>query len=209
MKKTLLFVAFATLLFTWSCDRSSNDIVEPGSGTEIKINATAFNRWVYFSFAQGDTVGTGATTVEDDAYWKARSDWDIAFHRNNLRTNGGVSGNGRGGAIDAQSIDFDAITTAPKTGYMADSDVQIMVEMSMDPAKMYFTCGGNTIMNTWTTTAGTTITPDPKIFFVRTASGKFAKVFMKAYKDGTTNGKLTIEYYYQPNGSHDLATCPE
>lgn len=81
----------------------------------MHVDATNYDMWVYVSMENGGKlVGYGdATKDEEDAAWKARSDWDIAFHRFEVRLNGGDSGNGKGEAADLGVVDFDGVKAIP------------------------------------------------------------------------------------------------
>lgn len=81
----------------------------------MHVDATNYDMWVYVSMENGGKlVGYGdATKDEEDAAWKARSDWDIAFHRFEVRLNGGDSGNGKGEAADLGIVDFDGVKAIP------------------------------------------------------------------------------------------------
>lgn len=106
MKKYFLLavVAIAGLSFA-SCSKD-DDTKGPGEKTERYVDASVSGTWSYFSFATGTVVGTG--TAADDATWFARTDWDIAITRYNIRTNSGTSATagGQGGVYT-----YDASTT--------------------------------------------------------------------------------------------------
>ena len=101
--KTLSLALFVGVtLFATSCDKKNNgNEPEPpanGKGKIEYLDATAYDKWVYFSFAKGQAV-----TVEDPAKSK---DWDVAFRRNNIRVNAVVGYNGNGGVVKTDSVDF-------------------------------------------------------------------------------------------------------
>ena len=56
------------------------------SGEIITINAQDYDEWIYFSFNQGNEV--------DILDPENSLDWDVAFKRNHIKTNGGLSGSG-------------------------------------------------------------------------------------------------------------------
>jgi hypothetical protein len=95
-------MAAATLV---SCDKDKNDDPQPPT-VEIYIDATSQTNWHYFSFATGQAVGSAA--ADEDAAWGARTDWDVAVNRYNIRTNSGAftTANAQGGVYT-----FDAATT--------------------------------------------------------------------------------------------------
>ncbi len=58
---------------------------------EFYIDASSYDNWIYFSFELGEVVNVV------DPY--SSLEWDIAFRRNHMKTNGGISGPGYGCAI--------------------------------------------------------------------------------------------------------------
>ena len=54
----------------------------------VTIDASSWDDWVYYSFELEDIV--------DIVNPESSLDWDIAFQRNNIRTNGGESYMGQG-----------------------------------------------------------------------------------------------------------------
>ncbi len=200
---TLLAIFALTFV---ACDRSDNKT--PGSGKEVKIT-TSFGKWTYFSFAKGDTVGTGSANAETDALWKARTDWDMAFLINNARTNSGTSGNGQGGVYYAGTDQFNAVTVAPEEGYTTDTNENIMYNMSRGPQYGIYPVNAAFV---YTNVVGNGFELAPKIFVVKTADGRYAKVFIKEMVSDPANiyGRiLTIEYFYQADGSTYLETLKQ
>jgi hypothetical protein len=67
----------------------------------------------------------------------------------------------------------------------------------------------NPVLYTWFTlefaAQGTQIVPTDYIFIVRTATGKYAKVWFKSYYSATNaSGFINFQYKYQPDGSKNL-----
>jgi len=207
MKKSTYLFKLIVVLALFSCDRS--DDYQPGTGTEFTF-ATVYGQWTYFSFATGDIVGIGTANAATDELWRERTDWDLAFLINNVRTNSGTSGIGLGGARYAGTADFDSVNGAPLDGYTVDTDANIMYNM----LPMVGPVRGDFPVNTafiWTEEDGNNYVVDPKVFVVKTADGKYAKVFIKRMVTDPENrfGRiLTMEYFYQPDGSRFLITEP-
>jgi hypothetical protein len=195
MKSLLPMLVLGMFLFT-ACE--SDDPAGPstdGVDNELTIDASSRSEWVYFSFSKGETV-----TVENPS---ASTAWDLKLMRYHLGTNSGTSGSGQGGAIDMGNVAFDDITQAPANGYAVDDSVA------------YESHGGTTtysvnpVLETWAAMEGgmpPTFVPSNHPFCVKTADGKYAKVWLKSYYDAEGNsGHITIQYYYQPDGSKKLS----
>ena len=69
------------------------------------------NDWIYYNLRTGEVFN--AYQVNSDireGEQKTRTDWDLAFCGNKLRTNSGTSGNGRGGVADMGFQGYDRWT---------------------------------------------------------------------------------------------------
>ena len=94
---------------------------EPVSG-EVTF-AISDTEWTYFCFETGAVVGTSEFGDKDqDAEWAVRTDWDIAFCGDYIRTNSGDSGAGKGGIQRNTTDNFYSLTEAPAEGYITDTD---------------------------------------------------------------------------------------
>jgi hypothetical protein len=165
----------------------------------FEIKATSSTVWKYFSFTTNDTV-----TVTDPANSNA---WDLAFQRYRIETNGGQSGSGLGSAANSYKkgqAGFDGLKVVSDTSvFVLDNAVDVAVQQG------YATYIINPLLYTWFTlefaTQGTQIVPTDYIYIVRTAAGKYAKVWFKSYYSATNqSGYITIQYKYQPDGSKNL-----
>lgn len=121
--KTLKYI-FAIFCLTGALTACSDDTQEAAPVPENRTQSIQVSEenWTYVSLENGQVVGTSALGDEKaDADWKNRQDWDIAFCRNMVRTNGGTSGNGQGGL---QVVDqaYGSLTEAPADGYAVDRD---------------------------------------------------------------------------------------
>lgn len=130
MKHYTLLLALASLsLATTSCskDKSDEPQVAP-SAEEVKtftIDATKNNQYLYFSFEKGNLV---ATTKWDDTDIPNRTDWDLAFHKYEFRTNSGLSGKGQGGAYETSVTDIKAPIVLPAANaFGTDTDKQLQL----------------------------------------------------------------------------------
>ena len=196
----LLFTALfsAVYLFT-ACEEEDN----PKLATErtITIDASDFSKWVYFSFKE-DTI-VSITDFENS------TDWDLGFHRFDLRVNCGMSGSGQGGSYATVETNFESIVTAPETGYALNDMIEISVDItSMPPVKE--TVPGDTVLAKWINMNlgqnGPEYTYSNEIFIIKTADGKYAKIWLKDYfnDEAKGGGHVTMKYVYQADGSTEL-----
>ncbi len=119
--KFIVPALLAGLVVFTSCSKEDNKKEEPspapqGRAKEIKdLDASDQQKWVYFSFEKGTTVEVTNPKTTDN--------WDIAFNRYNIRTNGGVSGIGEAEVVNTNSKNFAAVTKAPAEGYEKDKKI--------------------------------------------------------------------------------------
>ena len=153
-------------------------------------------------------MGTGNSdpTASDDAIWKARLDWDLAFHYKDVRTNSGKSGNGKGGMLEASSSDFSKVTEAPASSYTVDD---VFTKFRLTPAMppVYVTSTANPVCIGWAkyNHQEHAWVFAEKVFIVKTANGKYAKIWLKNFLDDEDkSGTITMNYVYQPDGSRKL-----
>jgi len=177
---------------------------EPKPVLEVKtvqIDARSYPDWVYFSFEKGEVVTVNPASFSSDL------NWDIAFHRNDVRLNGGASGKGAGGALKTSAKSLAEITTAPASGYKTDVIKSIMTKFVL-PVPVFEDQPASTEIN-WLNVD--TSNPPPvytlfdDVYVVKTAQGKYAKIKFKNYLgDKNETMIITLEYAYQPDGSTSL-----
>lgn len=190
----LLLVGVA--MFSTSCEK--NEPQKDNSTTYTLSRKTGYsNDWIYFSFSTGKEV-TGITEKNKTE----RLDWDIAFNVNNMRTNSGKSGKGKGGAIALKETDLSKVATAPTTGYEVDKDIDIIEKIPpMPPLMMKST--GNQVLAKAITFDGPPprYTIEKNVFVIKTADGKYAKIkFSSFYNKEGKSGYVSFKYVYQADG---------
>jgi hypothetical protein len=195
--KRLVYLSVCMIGILIACKKEeSAPAIQPQT---FEINSTGTATWKYFSFAKNDTI-----SVSDPA---ASSEWDLAFQRYRIRTNGGRSGHSIGGAANSYKkgqTGFDALNLVPDTANFAtDDSVKIAVQYG------YATYIVNPVLYTWFSielaAQGTQIVPSDYVYIVETGTGKFAKVWFKSYYSATNEGgHITFQYKYQPDGSKRL-----
>ena len=194
--KKFFYLVFILFVLLSACKK---DNTTPIQSQTLEINSTSSTAWTYFSFEKNDVV-----VVTDPL---TSTEWDLAFQRYRIKTNGGVSGNGQGSAANSYQklqAGFDALKVIPDTTtFKVDATVQIAVQQGYAPYNL------NPVLYTWFSielaTAGTQIVPSDYVYFVKTATGKYAKVWFRSYYSATNaSGYVTIQYKYQPDGTKNL-----
>lgn len=190
-------ILFAAALFLFACEEKDNNTASEAA--TIVINATQSNTWKYFSFDINDTLTVTNPSTSDS--------WDLAFQRYRIRTNGGLSGSGQGCAANSGLTGqpgFNNLTLASDTlQFVQDDEITIAVQQG------YTTYLINPQLYTWFSmemaTQGTLIVPSDSIYVIKTAKGRYAKVWFKSYYNATNeSGHITMQYFYQPDGSRQL-----
>ena len=89
---------------------------------EITIPGLTEEKWTYFSLEKGEAVGQSVfADPGEDKLWAERTDWDLAFCGDYIKTNSGSSGKGLGGIQKDNQSAFDLIDSAPYDAYITDS----------------------------------------------------------------------------------------
>ncbi len=196
-------------LFTTACEKDKdNPKPKPATVYEVKTvedyNVKDHTKWYYFSFDNG-FVGEGSATPADgdDSLWMARMDWDIAFHRNNVRTNGGMSGNGQGGVMILNTNDFESVTQVPEGEFVVDT-IYTKFMNTPDMPPVYITSTLNEEANSWANynhDEGAWLLEKRNVFVIKTANGKYAKLqFLNFLNDEDASGYMTLQYVYAKDG---------
>ena len=196
-QKFLLFI-IGIITFFFGCKNDNNEDHSNLSEKTFVTNASDQNKWVYFSFESGDTL-----KVADPLNSVA---WDLAFKGTNLRTNSGKSGIGQGGAyytnMQNQS-DFSSLASVPNIAqFTTDDTMKVIVFMG------YALDTVNSVLYSWYNYDHTLhqIVPSNNIYIVKTATGKYAKLWLKNYyrDSDLAMGYIKFTYCYQPDGSTNL-----
>jgi hypothetical protein len=143
--------------------------------TVIKdLNANT-KSYIYFSLATGKEVPAADAKTKN---------WDIAFSKTTIATNGGTSGPGEGGAIVWEKP-FDQVGEAPKDGYKTDGDAGFAIPGGSGNSWYKYDMSVHAIL------------PIPgRTLLVKTATGKVAKVEIISYYKGAPEDVPTEESSY-------------
>lgn len=205
MKKSILFsvklvvIAFLSSLVL-SCDKEKDSPVLIGNVEDFKyLDATAFDKWVYFSFEKGDIV-----EVENH---ETDLSWDLGFHRSEIRTNGGKSGKGQGGVIKMETTDWNAVTEVPENvTFSLDEEV----ELTGYPTMQEKTVQSYSTVFKWVNVIPPMNPPTyditKNIFIVRSADGNYAKIQVyDRYNAKNEGGYVSFKYQYNKDGGRKFA----
>ncbi len=202
-------VMVAAILINVSLISCSKEKEKPSvpDAKSLSIKTSDYKTWTYFSFEKG-IIGTYGETEFD---YKNRLDWDLAFHRWDVRTNGGESGKGQGGAVLTAYGNLNTGTWSshiPSYKFITDTKIKTyMAPPNMnaeDGADQRKEVPGSTELAKWMTVTMSSIPPTYKVnekaFVVKTASGKFAALRFTGYmNDKAEKGYASFEYIYPLN----------
>lgn len=87
-----------------------------GEAQLLTLDATSEKAWTYVSFAKG--IVAAPEKPEESL------DWDIAFQRYNMKTNGGTSGPGQGAVADLGELDMKTTTSAQVSNWTVDAVIE-------------------------------------------------------------------------------------
>jgi HmuY protein len=197
-------VAAVLVISVVSCSKYQGDWGESTSRS-MTIDTRSYTTWTYFSFEKG-VLGV---YKENEFDYKNNTEWDLAFHRWDVRTNCGESGSGKGGAYQTQyggPLNVDIWSIMPSKGeFVEDTHLKTyMAPPSMDPsapAEQRLEVPANLVLSKWLEVQMSTIPPKyvilDKAFVVRTASGKHAAIkFTNYMNDKAVKGYASFDYVY-------------
>jgi hypothetical protein len=196
MKKIIISLIVVTGLVA-GCSKADDN--QPIQAQTFEVNSTSSTTWKYFSFAKNDTVAVADPLNS--------TEWDLAFQRYRIKTNSGKSGKGAGAAANSYQkgqAGFDNLKSVPDTStFISDDIISIAVQQG------YATYVVNPRLYSWFSielaAQGTQIVPTDYIYIIKTADGKYAKVWFKSYYSATNlSGFVTFQYKYQADGSKGL-----
>ncbi len=193
---------FATMLLVNSCEKETNDEPKKKNPEIFQHDIRDYSKWYYYSFKTKQFVGIGEADPKkgDDSKWAERLDWDIAFHRQDIRTNSGTSGKGKGGILELKTENYFSVKDFDLAVFEQDKvvDNTIMIEFTMPPT--YLTSSVNSIASKWVKIADDMSHWELKkknVFIVKTTEGKFVKIqFVNFLNDVNKSGYLTMRYAY-------------
>ena len=165
----------------------------------IDIDASDYNSWVYFSLSNGIIVDI----IEPES----SLNWDLAFKRNHIKTNGGLSGGGEVCSIlDDSEIwtinEFENLNSIPgnqcEEDQIVEGDIFEYEGCYNNMTHIFESCIKNPALDEWGYFDDSyTFNVTNYRFFVRDLDGDFVKVWISSYYDTNgESGKISFSYLY-------------
>jgi hypothetical protein len=145
---------------------------------ETLVNATSHEKYLYIDLDKDAEVA------------ESSADWDLAFQRFKIKSNGGESGDGEVIVAKVETA-FDALTQAPSSGYVEDDDAVSSKSENGDPSYAFLG------VEPWYEYGGSNhqLTPKDVVYVVRSTEEKFYKVEILDYYDKAgTAGFLRFQW---------------
>lgn len=162
-------------------------LVGPGTYT---VDARDASRWVAFDFSRRSVVPVEARTGLD---------WDLAFQRFRIITNGGATNPSAQAAVaDLGRVPFDSVLVAPEAGYAVDA-LSSGTEVR------------NPVLERWYEYSWLShrLKPNGHVYAIRTADGRYAKLeVLSYYCESSQPGCLTFRYVYAGDGGRTFRRAP-
>jgi hypothetical protein len=217
-KKIFTLSVIITLAALYANCQTTSTVIDVNGGN-IQIGGTTMNvpdytKWHYFSFTTGNVVGTSDFTLVDinennkigtevpNADWEARTDWDIAFHATDIRTNNAQAILIADTTSQTPLADvFSNLAEAPAEGYNADeilngTFISSMASMPPPRATQMSVCGAT---HGWATFGQSGNATKAMVVVFKISEDKYVKVFLKNFFDSNDNpGYIDISYQEIP-----------
>ncbi len=160
--------------FAPTTGEASNMVSQQTTALQYTIDARSRENWVHFSFEKGVAISTSQDAL----------DWDLAFRRNDLLTNGGESNPlGMGAAVDLGEVPL-VEAVAPSDGFLTDATHE---ERGLENPALHSWYSYN-----WTTHI---IRSKNHTYALRTPSGDVALLtFVSYYCEDGSSGCVTFQY---------------
>lgn len=200
-----LFAMAVILLSLSSCDNIYDDPSEmPGNNDKensfSNIDATAYTNWVYIDLDKGTQ-----TTLDYDNSADMPTDWTLAIHRYDIKTNSGS-------AYRTSYTSLDEVKTAVQKGtfpmpdaseFTQDEPSKITIDMShmMEGHIDYADANINKVLGKWlnvdTSSMPPNYTMDGNVYLVRTSGGDVYAIQFTGYSNpyqSNTKGYISFDY---------------
>lgn len=189
MRRLILTGLSVCLISAFVACRQEEKTPDSGVRTVTDLDVSAYDRWVYFSFETGVPQAVEHTEAEPEK-------WDLALHRDNVRTNGGA-------ALRTNARDLSDLKEIPIGDYVQDTitydEVVVDASRMMEGILVYDTVAVNKVLGTWVIRYGMppVYEVSPNVYVIRNRDGKYAKIKFLSYKSKLDKtGFATFSYEY-------------
>ncbi len=156
-----------------------------GESLVYTVDSTELEQWVHFRFSTGEIF-------KSELLDRKSLEWDIAFRRAKIVTNGGATNkNGQAGVMAYDTDKFDSVRAAPKDGYILDTATKNPSEPENPMFDKWYD------YDFWLHK----LKPKPRVYVLRTADGHYAKMQIIDYYCGTVPACYKLKYQYNGTGS--------
>lgn len=204
MNKKIFTLSMFLMLFAFVMNSNAEDKEVNANGGETAFgNIPEYTKWFYFSFETGEVVGESAFIIEDgseipDAVWAGRTDWDIAFHATDIRTNG-LEAVLIADTLSEKPLDevYAELTEAPAEGFEADDmlDGTFIGGMTSMPPLFVGQMHACKATHGWATYGRASSSTNPMVVVFKLAEDKYVKVYLKEfYNEEGHPGFIKLEY---------------
>lgn len=209
IKKLLVLLPLLIIVAILACsDENNNNPITPddtptstwnndGQYWQSVLDATSGADYAYFSFATQDTV----TLTGDEA--ANSSNWDIAFKRDYVILNGGVSG-----AKGVEGVDL------AEAGSPDSTDFAVVIDTSDITGSDWQADRYNLVVDDWYDydPVSHTLDVNRNVYVLKDAAGNYVKFQVIGMAGGgmpPDMGSVTFRFVYAADGSSDVSGAPD
>ncbi len=204
---TVMLLSLA--LLATSCDKKKGIEEKKHEIQTVEfLDAASYDSWVYFNFEKKALVKK-AVIAED---MSQDLSWDIAFHRQDIKINCGVSGKGQGGGFESELTELKDLKSV-QPNFVVDVMGKVLSKFEVNNGEHsmeYSDSGINPALTGgskdgkglgWIDTThgdrGPKYDINPHIFFVKTANGKTVAIKFTSFKSAELkSGHISFQYLF-------------
>jgi HmuY protein len=158
---------------------------DAATGFSTFIDASSQDLWIYFDFETGALATPGDPPLDED--------WDLAFQRFHIISNGGDSGPGEVTVAALVGVELASVTSAPDAAYVSDQpdsdDTDEIADSAFAEGDGWYAYDPST----------NRLSPRDIVYVVRTGSGAHYKLQMLGYYDvAGSSGHPSFSWFELP-----------
>ncbi len=124
----MLLLAFGALTISCEKDPETDTNTTPVEGEKSAYIDASDGAWYYFCLEENKMMGSGIEDPAINEEWFARTDWDFAIKKYEIRTNSGLatSVSSKGGLYPTDKYELAEVTALPEVGaFLLDEEVTL------------------------------------------------------------------------------------